>query len=85
MPTPGVGRHEKMDAYSALDFHHLAFRAANDSKAAPGDLRELALSSDEFVRGAVAMNLSTPEDVLQALLIDSSVHVQECLSKKMAV
>lgn len=74
-----------MDAPDALSLHHMAFRAANDAKASPCDLRELALSSDELVRGAVAMNASTPEDVLQALQRDESAHVQECLSKRMAV
>ncbi|WP_312497287.1 hypothetical protein [Pseudomonas cremoris] len=74
-----------MDSDDALNFYHLAFRAANDPKALPGDLRELALSEDELVRGAVAMNLVTPEDVLKDLLNDSSAHVKGCLSKRMAV
>lgn len=74
-----------MDELDALNLHHMAFRAASDGNASPGDLRELALSIDELVRGAVAMNLATPEDVLQALLNDSSAHVLECLSKRMAV
>ncbi len=73
-----------MDACSALDLHHMSFRAASDAKASPGDLRELALSSDELVRGAVAMNASTPEDVLQALQRDESAHVQECLATRSA-
>ncbi|WLH05378.1 hypothetical protein [Pseudomonas lurida] len=74
-----------MDSDDALNLYHLAFRAANDPKALPGDLRELALSEDELVRGAVAMNLLTPQDVLQELLNDSSAHVKECLSKRVEV
>lgn len=84
MPTPRIVRYEKMDAYDALNFYHVAFRAANDAKASPGDLRELALSSDELVRGAVAMNAATPEDVLQVLRRDESAHVQECLVTRSA-
>lgn len=82
---PTDSQAHKMDGLDAFNLHHLAFRAASDAKASPGDLRELALSSDELVRGAVAMNASTPEDVLQALQRDESAHVQECLSKRMAV
>lgn len=73
-----------MDVSDALSIHHMAFRAANDAKASPGNLRELSLSADELVRGAVAMNASTPEYVLQALQRDGSAHVQECLVTRSA-
>lgn len=74
-----------MDGLDPLNLHHLAFRAAKDAKSSRGDLRELTLSSDELVRGAVAMNLVIPSDVLQTLRSDQRAHVQECLSKRKAV
>lgn len=61
-----------------MDIAHLALRAASNPETAKGDLRELALSRDELVRSAVAMNGSTPPDLLNDLLSDESVHVQEC-------
>lgn len=74
-----------MDAKKAINLSHLAFRAASDPDTTSGDLRELSLSSDEVVRGAVVMNKSTPSDVLSRVRDDESFHVQECILAKEAL
>ncbi|NVZ50062.1 hypothetical protein HX792_06930 [Pseudomonas sp. B6002] len=74
-----------MDATKAFNLFHLAFRAASDPDTTKGDLRELSLSSDEVVRGAVVMNKSTPSDVISRMRKDESFHVQECILAREAL
>lgn len=72
----------QMDEASAENLSHLAFRAASNPETPRGDLRELSLSADEIVRGAVVMNESAPEDVINRMREDESSHVQECILAK---
>lgn len=58
---------------------HADFRMANDEDTPADTLALLALSTDELVRGAVALNANTPSSILNKLREDASDHVQACL------
>ena len=59
---------------------HKSFRAANDPLTPPQELFLLSESELEIIRGAVALNASTPKMALRRLENDVSIHVQECLA-----
>ncbi len=61
---------------------HLNFRNSNDNKAEKKVLELLSLSSEEIIRGAVALNLSSPSDIIEGLKVDSSTYVNDCLTKR---
>ncbi len=61
---------------------HQTFRAANDPLTPPQELFLLSKSESEIIRGAVALNSSTPEMALRTLENDRSDHVQECLAMR---
>lgn len=61
---------------------HTDFRLANDPDTDIDTLSELVASPDELVRGAVALNNSTPDFLLKKLFLDNSTHVQDCLLKR---
>ena len=60
---------------------HENFRLANDPDAGLEKLVQLVYD-DEFVRGALALNPSTPNSTLVKLFSDASQYLQECLKNR---
>ncbi len=58
------------------------FREVNDNNSPKELLATISKSDEEILRGAVALNSSTPADILEALLNDSSSYVLSCLRKR---
>lgn len=67
--------------YVAVESNHL-IKVAEDISTPPEVLAELSHSDDEFVRVAVALNASTPRDILDALSKDASSWVIGSLKKR---
>ena len=62
--------------------YHAIFREANDPGTSGTRLIELARSEFELVRGAVALNISSPAEALALLRNDESDHVNNCLADR---
>ena len=62
---------------------HDEFRLANNPETDLCQLEILADSENELIKGAVALNNSTPEYLLKKLFFDKSTHVQDCLLKRL--
>lgn len=62
--------------------NNLILSQANDSGSSKELLTILSKSNDEILRGAIALNPSTPKNVLEELLNDNSSYVQSCLGKR---
>lgn len=60
----------------------ISFRQANDNETPSEVLVKLSLSDDEIIRGAVALNESTPRHILDSLASDKSEYVKSCLDKR---
>ncbi len=67
---------------SANSISHLIFRQANDSDSPKELLATLSKSKDEILRGAIALNPATPQEILEELLNDDSSYVLSCLRKR---
>lgn len=67
---------------SANGDKHVVFRQANDNETPTELLTSLSQSTDEVIRGAIALNKATPIKVLEDLLNDSSCYVLSCLRKR---
>ena len=61
---------------------HDNFRKAKAPDATLQNLENLANSRDELIRGAIALNCSTPNSILVRLFHDESDHVQECMRQR---
>lgn len=61
---------------------HNAYLQANDRDSPKELLTTLSKSTDELLRGAVALNPSTPTEILEELLKDTSSYVLNCLRKR---
>ncbi|MFM8900479.1 MAG: GNAT family N-acetyltransferase [Burkholderiales bacterium] len=70
----------KSNSFSTDD--HTLFRQANDPDTSLNVLAKLSNSQSELIRGAVAYNKSTPEEVIEKLLQDTSAHVLSVLRKR---
>jgi hypothetical protein len=64
---------------------HMDFRRANDPEMAPSVLERLAKHPDPLVRGAVAMNATTPLNVWSSLQDDPDQHVRESAYLRMSL
>jgi len=67
---------------SANSISHQTFRQANDNDSPKELLATISKSNDEILRGAVALNPTTPTDILEELLNDNSSYVLSCLRKR---
>lgn len=61
---------------------HKEFRQANDPETSIDTLALLSKASNDLIRGAVALNQSTPNFILELLLNDTSEYVASCLKKR---
>lgn len=61
---------------------HDLFRIANDEKSSGQTLLSLARHESDVIRGAVALNPSTPENAISILKTDQSKHVRDCLEQR---
>ncbi len=61
---------------------HKEFRQANDPETSTDTLALLSKASSDLLRGAVALNQSTPNFILELLLNDTSEYVASCLKKR---
>lgn len=61
---------------------HADFRKANDSNTDVETLKRLSQSDDEVIRAAVALNESTPNEIVASLLNDRSEYVRGCAEKR---
>lgn len=66
----------------AISDRHIVFRQANDNETPEELLTALSKSTDEVIRGAIALNKATPIKALEDLLNDSSSYVLSCLRKR---
>lgn len=73
---------ERESNNSAISPSHIVFRHANDSDTPQELLTTLSKSTDEILRGAVALNPATPAEILEELLDDKSSYVLSCLRKR---
>ena len=64
---------------------HRLFRATNDVETFYDELFELSCQDSEVVRGAVALNTSTPQNALDRLKADESKHVRDCYELRRAI
>ena len=67
---------------SASSDKHIVFRQANDNETPTELLTALSQSTDEVIRGAIALNNATPIKALEDLLNDSSSYVLSCLRQR---
>lgn len=61
---------------------HQDFRSANDPETSIDSLILLSQSSNDLLRGGVALNKSTPDYIIELLLSDTSEYVSSCLRKR---
>lgn len=72
---------EEIEDLSKINLHK-EFRQANDPETPIDTLVLLSQSSNDLLRGAVALNQSTPNFLVELLLNDSSEYVASCLRKR---
>ena len=72
----------KIVPHSEISDELVKFRQANNNKTSPEKLAALSKSTDEKIRGAIALNKATPTKVLEYLLNDKSGYVLSCLQKR---
>lgn len=70
-----------MSEYQAA-LRHADFREANNSNTDAVTLVLLSKSDDEAVRASVALNESTPDEIVDFLLKDKSEYVRSCAEKR---
>lgn len=72
---------EEIEDLSKINLHK-EFRQANDPETPIDTLVLLSQSSNDLLRGAVALNQSTPNFLVELLLNDISEYVASCLRKR---
>ena len=72
---------EEIEDLSKINLHK-EFRQANDPETPIDTLVLLSQSSNDLLRGAVALNQSTPNFLVELLLNDTSEYVASCLRKR---
>lgn len=72
---------EEIEDLSKINLHK-EFRQANDPETPIDTLVLLSQSSNDLLRGAVALNQSPPNFLVELLLNDSSEYVASCLRKR---
>ena len=72
---------EEIEDLSKINLHK-EFRQANDPETPIDTLALLSKASSDLLRGAVALNQSTPNFLVELLLNDTSEYVASCLRKR---
>ncbi len=73
---------KKINSESSDTSSHRDFKIASNPDTDAETLKNLSQSTEEYIRAAVALNVSTPDKVVTSLLNDSSEHVRGCAEKK---
>ena len=80
--TAEESKMKKINSENSNTSSHQDVIIASNPSTDTGTLKKLSQSTEEYIRAAVALNISTPDEIVTALLNDSSEHVRGCAEKK---